>query len=98
MKNDEEITARLDYGLYPIREKRQVTYTAHQFAEISRTQIGWLPTAINDMDYPQCPDCGKTMRYTAQFDMADVEDVGEGIYYFFVCENCGVVGANYDQS
>jgi hypothetical protein len=98
MKNNEEITMQMDYGLRPTKEKRRASYTAHQFAEISRTQIGGLPTAINDVEYPKCPDCGKTMRYAAQFDMADVEDIGEGIYYFFVCEDCGVVGANYGQS
>jgi hypothetical protein len=97
MKNDKEITARFTHGIRPTDEKRQAAWTANEFAYITRTQIGGMPTAINDMDYPKCPDCGKTMRFKAQFDMADIED-GEGLYYFFVCEDCGVTAANYGQS
>jgi hypothetical protein len=97
MKNDEEITARFEYGLRPSKEKRQAIWTAHQYVEISSTQIGGMPTAVNNMRYPICPDCGETMHFVAQLDMADVED-GEGLYYFFVCEKCNVTAANYDQS
>ena len=97
MDNDENIAARFEYGIQPSSEKRHAIWTANEFAAITRTQIGGIPTAINDIYYPQCPDCGKTMRFVAQFDMEDIED-GEGLYYFFVCDDCGVVGANYDQS
>jgi hypothetical protein len=83
--------------LRPSGEVRRATYTANEFAYITRTQLGGMPTAINDMDYPTCPDCGKTMRFAAQFDMADIDD-GEGLFYFFVCNDCGVCGANYGQS
>ena len=98
MKNDEEITARFDYGIHPTKEKRQPIWTAHQFVEISHTQLGGMPTTINDMDYPKCPDCGRTMKFVAQFDMEDIEDYGEGLYYFFACEDCKVTATNYGQS
>jgi hypothetical protein len=98
MKRDESNTIEFEYGLRPTAEKRRATCTANQFVEISRTQIGGLPTAINDMEYPKCPDCGKTMRFTAQLDREDIEEYGEGIYYFFVCDGCGVTAANYGQS
>ncbi|NDV95707.1 hypothetical protein D0T84_12400 [Dysgonomonas sp. 521] len=97
MKNDENIAERFEYGLRLSEEKRLAMWTAHQFAEITLTQIGGMPTAVNDVSYPACPDCGKTMCFTAQFDMADIED-SEGLYYFFTCEDCGTVGVNYDQS
>lgn len=97
MKNDEEITTRFEHGLRPSKEQRLPIWTAHQFADITRTQLGGMPTAVNDVKYPACPDCGKPMHFTAQLDMADVED-GEGLYYFFTCDDCGVVAANYDQS
>lgn len=99
MKNDdEEITVRFEYGLCPSNEKRQPLWTAHQFVEISLTQLGGMPTAINDINYPKCPDCNQTMKFVAQFDMADVEEYGEGIYYFFACSHCGVTATNYGQS
>jgi len=90
-------TVPFDYGVRPSPEKRHARWTANQFAEITRTQIGGMPTPINDMDYPRCPDCGETMGFVAQLDMADVQD-GEGLYYFFTCRACGVTAANYDQS
>lgn len=98
MKNDEEITARFDYALCPSNEKRQSIWTAHQFVDISCTQLGGMPTAINDMHYPKCPDCDRTMKFVAQFDMEDIEEYGEGIYYFFTCPDCRVTAANYGQS
>lgn len=98
MKNDEDITAAIERGLRLSDEERQAKWTAHQFTEINRTQIGGMPTEVNDVKYPKCPDCGKRMHFAAQLDMADVQNCGEGLYYFFACEDCGVVGTNYDQS
>ena len=98
MKNDEEITARFKYAICPSGEKRQPLWTAHQFVDISHTQFGGMPTAINDVSYPKCPDCDRTMKFVAQFDMEDVEEYGEGLYYFFACPDCRVTAANYGQS
>ena len=98
MENDESIVAGFEYALRPTLEKRRATYTAHEYVEISRTQIGGMPTAINDIKYPKCPDCGQTMKFVAQFDTADIEDYGEGITYFFACDECSVTAANYGQS
>lgn len=97
MENNEDIAARFKNGLRPTKEKRRASYTANEFAQISRTQTGGMPTAVNDVDYPVCPDCNKTMRFAAQFDMFDIED-GEGLYYFFACDSCKTAGANYGQS
>ncbi|MEG0328397.1 MAG: hypothetical protein RR565_05115 [Erysipelothrix sp.] len=68
----------------------------NQFVNVSRSQIGGIPTEINKVSYPMCPVCHKTMKYVAQLDM---EDLGsEGIYYFFKCSTCDLIGSNYDQS
>lgn len=98
MENEEDITERFEFAIKPSKEKRKPTYTAHQFAEISRTQIGGMPTAINDVNYPKCLDCGKTMHFVAQFDMEDIEEYGEGLYYFFTCDRCHVHATTYDQT
>jgi len=96
MKNEDDLLEQFEYGARPSKEKRHAFWTANQFAAVTRTQIGGMPTAVNDIDYPKCPDCGKIMRFTAQFDMGDFDY--EGIYYFFTCDGCGVTAANYDQS
>jgi hypothetical protein len=96
--NDEEITQRFDYSIELSREHKKSTYTAHQFAEVPLTQIGGMPTGINEIDYPICPECEQLMKFVAQFDIGDVELYGDGIYYFFSCEKCGVHACNYDQS
>lgn len=98
MQNEEELTASFEYAVAPTKEKRRPTYTAHQFVQIAKTQIGGMPTAVNGVYYPKCPDCGKTMRFAAQLDMEDVEEYGEGLFYFFSCDTCGVHGTNYDQT
>jgi hypothetical protein len=98
MKSNDEFSKLFDYGLKESGEVRAATYTANEFAAISRSQIGGMPTAINNIHYPKCPECGKTMRFVGQFDAADVIKYGEGLYYFFVCEDCGITAANYGQS
>ena len=96
IKDAHGAAGRMAYGLRPSKEKRLAMWTANQFVEISLTQIGGMPTAVNDIEYPQCLDCGKTMRFAAQLAMDDFDD--EGIYYFYTCDICGVTAANYDQS
>ena len=89
--------AQFAHGLRPSKEKRLPMWTANQFAQITRTQIGGMPTAINEVKYPVCPGCDQLMRFVAQLDMADLDD-GEGLYYFYACDSCRVTAVNYDQS
>jgi len=79
-------------------EKREPQYACNQFAEISKSQIGGLPSWVQDSDYLKCPDCGKTMDFVAQIDMEDVEEYGEGMYYLHYCNLCSIVGTNYQQT
>jgi len=87
----------LIYGLCPLNEARRATWSASEFASSSKTQIGGMPTVINDMDYPKCLDCGRTMKFSAQLDMFEVGDSGDGRFYFFSCNDCGVTATNQDQ-
>lgn len=87
-----------DYQLEQTGEKRNPSFTLNQFVSISKTQIGGMPTNINDLVYPYCPECGETMMFIAQLDMEDVDEYGEGIYYFFYCDGCKVVSSSYDQT
>lgn len=87
-----------DYKLEQTDEKRLPSFTLNQFVSISKTQIGGMPTNINDPTYPSCPECGETMTFIAQLDMEDVDEYGEGIYYFFYCNDCKVVSSSYGQT
>ncbi len=99
MKNDDgEISRNFEYGIRPTNGIRKATYTVNEFPTISHTQIGGMPTIINDILYPTCPDCDSMMSFTAQFDMEDIEEYGEGLYYFFTCKSCRVHACNYGQT
>ncbi len=85
-----------NYHMKPTAERRRPTYTANQFTEITRTQLGGMPTPINDAHYPRCPDCRKLMCFAGQLDCADFGD--EGIYYFYTCEGCRTRATSYEQT
>ena len=80
------------------KEKREPTNTISQFVETSHSQIGGYPTWIQDSEYLNCPDCNEKMDFIGQVDMEDVEEYGEGIYYFHYCSNCHITGSNYQQT
>jgi hypothetical protein len=65
--------------------------------EVSASQLGGMPTWIQESAYPSCPDCGQTMKFIAQLDNADFP-MNEGIYYAFFCETCRVTATTYQQS
>lgn len=89
---------KFEFALKEDEEERKSTYTANEFAVISKSTIGGFPTEINQIDYPNCPECGDTMHFAAQLDCEDVQKYGEGIYYFFSCRKCSVRACNYGQS
>lgn len=61
------------------------------------SSIGGYPLWEQDANYLKCPDCQTTMHYVAQFTYADINN-GEGFHYFHYCEDCNVVGCNYQQT
>jgi hypothetical protein len=62
------------------------------------SQIGGLPTWIQEARYPDCLECGRAMPFIAQLSNEDIEEYGEGIYYMFACTDCGVAATGYQQS
>jgi hypothetical protein len=57
------------------------------------SQIGGLPTWIQDAEYPVCPDCSQTMVFFGQISNEGFNDWMEGIDYCFLCPQCNVVEA-----
>jgi uncharacterized protein YwqG len=79
-------------------EKRKPEHTISQFIEISKSQIGGHPTWVQDSEYLDCPECNRTMDFIGQIDFEDVEEYGEGIYYFQHCKKCSITGTNYQST
>ena len=61
----------------------------------SLTRLGGYPSWIQSPEYPQCPDCRKTMPFLFQLDAVCPGDGGEktfedGILYTYWCDTCRV--------
>ena len=64
---------------------------------ISMTQIGGMPTWVQDATFPSCPDCSETMMFLAQLSNDDFRGY-EGTYYAFWCPACRVTATCYQQT
>jgi hypothetical protein len=62
------------------------------------SQVGGLPSWIQQPSYPECPTCGHRMPFVGQVAFEDISDLGEGIVYAFVCERCGLTATTFQQS
>jgi len=87
-----------EYYLEESKEARLPAFSMSEYVNIPLSQIGGMPTWLNDPYYPRCPECGELMVFIAQFDIADALEFGEGIYYFFHCAECNVITADYGQT
>lgn len=65
--------------------------------ELPTSQIGGMPTWVQDTAYPKCPDCRQTMKFLAQLDNGAFSG-HEGTYYAFVCSDCRVTATTYQQT
>ena len=60
----------------------------------SEILLGGYPQWLQDSEHLACPKCGKTMKYLAQIPFGALID-GEGTIYMQICDECEVVGANF---
>ena len=77
---------------------RPASYAANEFLPTTYSQVGGMPTWIQDFAYPDCPSCGNTMKFIAQISNEDIMDCGEGTYYMYICSGCGISATNYQQT
>jgi hypothetical protein len=64
---------------------------------VKTSQIGGLPSWVQDPTYPKCPDCSETMVFLAQLSENDFPR-HEGTYYAFLCAGCGTTATCYQQT
>lgn len=60
----------------------------------SEILLGGYAQWLQDIEHLACPKCGKTMKYLAQIPFGALID-GEGTIYMQICDECEVVGANF---
>lgn len=68
---------------------------ASELAPLS--QVGGLPSWVQDVEYPPCPACERTMPFVGQLAIEDFDD-GEGLHYAFFCGSCGTSATVYQQT
>jgi len=62
------------------------------------SQVGGMPSWIDDPMHDQCPECSKGFVFVAQLAVEDVEAWGEGIYYALMCPDCSITVVRYQQT
>jgi hypothetical protein len=88
--SDKDIIYYFDYGIKVTNKKREATHTAVSFENFSHTQTGGM--LVNAWYYPKCIECEESMKFVAQFDLADI-DFEDDMVDFFACDKCGVVAS-----
>jgi hypothetical protein len=64
---------------------------------VTISQVGGLPSWVQDSAFPNCPKCSKTMMFIAQVDNGQFPH-HEGVYYAFLCSACRVTATTYQQT
>ncbi|HAB17894.1 MAG TPA: hypothetical protein PLX89_18135 [Verrucomicrobiota bacterium] len=76
---------------------RRAVHAVEWCSTATTSQVGGLPSWVQNAEYPGCPDCQKTMTFIAQLDNGHFPG-NEGIYYAFLCGACRVTATTYQQS
>ncbi|WP_417381542.1 hypothetical protein [Gimesia sp.] len=95
-----------DWGAFPIKplvlsgQERHFMESADwcSLPAINFSQVGGLPSWIQDDSYPDCPECSRKMKFVSQISNEDYEKSMEGIYYLLLCCDCNVTATVYQQS
>ena len=77
--------------------KRPAIHAVDWCMQLSASQIGGMPTWVQDAAYPKCPECDQTMMFLAQLDNGAFSG-HEGTYYAFLCGDCRVTATTYQQT
>lgn len=50
------------------------------------------------IEYPECPDCSRRMMFIGQISNEDFDRNMEGLFYMFLCDDCGSTATHYQQT
>lgn len=97
--NDWEDLPRLPYDQLRLGPARRTPYETHAaYQQKGLSQIGGHPEWAQNPGYPQCPDCGRTMKFVGQLELVDILENTEGMLYAFHCRECGKAATTYQQT
>jgi len=65
---------------------------------ITLSQVGGLPSWVQEPEYPACFRCGERMDFAVQVDSFELEENAEGIYYVFHCTPCALAAMVRQQT
>jgi hypothetical protein len=85
-------------SLLPAVAPRSPWHAAIDSLPTHYSQIGGHPAWIQDAAYPTCSECRRSMLCIGQIACEDVEPNREGIFYAFLCSDCGTTASTYQQT
>jgi hypothetical protein len=98
MPDDLSSWGRSPWKDIPVRlHHRSAIHATDWCMPVSLSQIGGLPSWVQDSAFPKCPDCLETMMFIAQVDNGQFPS-NEGVYYAFLCAACRVTATTYQQT
>ena len=77
--------------------QRRAIHAVDWCMPVTISQVGGLPSWVQDATFPKCPNCSATMKFIAQVDNGQFPGC-EGIYYAFLCSLCRVTATTYQQT
>ena len=82
----------------PVRlSLRRAIHAVDWCMPVSISQVGGMPSWVQDTAFPSCPDCSRTMKFVAQIDNGHFSG-HEGVYYAFLCASCRTTATTYQQT
>jgi hypothetical protein len=89
---------RSPWSEQPVRaHQRRAIHAVDGWDSVALSQIGGLPTWVQDTAFPKCFDCLGKMKFVAQVDNGQFP-YHEGVYYAFLCASCRVTATTYQQT
>ncbi len=79
-------------------ESRSPWHAAIDTLPTRHSQIGGHPAWIQDAEYATCGECRRTMPCIGQIASEDVDQLREGVFYAFLCADCGTTASTYQQT
>jgi hypothetical protein len=77
--------------------RRRAIHAVDWCMPVTISQIGGMPSWVQDTAFPKCPQCSGTMMFVAQVDNGQFP-LNEGVYYAFLCASCRVAATTYQQT
>jgi hypothetical protein len=93
-----EVEYSLPDALVKIGTERSPFLAVGYDLPVLRSQVGGLPTWVQEPYYPKCLRCHNHMDFVAQVDSMEFEEGAEGTYFVFRCAPCALAATLRQQT